>query len=111
MQRKIVTHAWWTQLIHPVIVSWCKRTYDQYGKAQSFCECVTWQSVNSWPTIMNICEENRQVIDSAVQKKVSNLALKREAEDTLSLLKPVTIALNQAQKDNCTRKSVKYGKS
>lgn len=58
--------------------------------------------LKSWPTLLKICEENRNVIDKNIQKLVSNLNLKRNAEDMLEQLKPIAIALDNIQSNNCS---------
>ena len=43
---------------------------------------------------MKICEEHRHKIDSIEYNKVVNVGLKRNAEDFLKWLEPISIALN-----------------
>mgnify|MGYP000117808826 CR=1 FL=1 len=58
--------------------------------------------ISNWAHILKTCEENREVIDKVVQQQVSNLSLKRNVEDLISLLKPISSALDKVQRNNCT---------
>ena len=49
--------------------------------------------------MMKICETHRHVIDSVVHQKVTNVSLKRSAEDLLSRLEPIAEALDSVQGD------------
>ena len=55
--------------------------------------------VSNWSIMMKICETHRQVIDSVVHQKVTNVSLKRSAEDLLSRLEPIAEALDSVQGD------------
>lgn len=54
-----------------------------------------------WPIMMTVCEENRTEIDSNVSNIVHNLGVKRSAEELLQRLKPIAVALDAVQRDNC----------
>lgn len=58
--------------------------------------------INNWPILMKICEVNREAIDTEVRNKVSNLGLKRSAEELLDRLQPIAKALDEVQSDKCT---------
>ncbi len=58
--------------------------------------------INNWPILMKICEVNREAIDTEVRNKVSNLGLKRSAEELLDWLQPITKTLDEVQSDKCT---------
>ena len=58
--------------------------------------------INNWPILMKICEVNREAIDTEVRNKVSNLDLKRSAEELLDRLQPIAKALDEVQSDKCT---------
>lgn len=58
--------------------------------------------LDSWPLLIAICEANKDQMDKHIQSLVSNLALKRNAEDYLSQLKPISVALDRSQKENCS---------
>ena len=58
--------------------------------------------IKAWSTLIKICEENRDAIDKTVQQKVSNISLKRNVEDLLQLLTPISVTLDKVQKNDCT---------
>lgn len=61
--------------------------------------------IKNWPILMTICEENRDSadkIESSIASIVSNLGIKRSAEELLQRLKPIAVALDKVQRDNCT---------
>ncbi|KAG5894136.1 hypothetical protein JTB14_024924 [Gonioctena quinquepunctata] len=58
--------------------------------------------LKNWHTLVKICEEHRNNIDNDINKLVSNIAIKRNAEDLMALLKPISYALDLIQKENCT---------
>lgn len=55
--------------------------------------------ISNWSIMMKICETHRQVLDSVVHQKVTNVGLKRSAEDLLSRLEPIAEALDRVQRD------------
>lgn len=57
--------------------------------------------LDNWSIILKVCEENRDSIDTNVASKVQNIGIKRQAEDYLRLLKPISIALDIVQSDSC----------
>ncbi len=67
----------------------------------TMCNCLKIY-IKNWPTLMKICEVNREQIDVKVREKVSNLTLKRSAEDLLARLEPKPVALEKVQNDKCT---------
>lgn len=58
--------------------------------------------IKNWPILMQIVDENRDAIDESIRSKVMNLSIKRNVEDLLLRLKPISIALDQIQKDSCS---------
>lgn len=58
--------------------------------------------LKQWATLMKVCEENREAIDKLVSTKVSNISIKRNAEDLVKRLKPIALTLDAIQKDNCS---------
>ncbi|CAG9825826.1 unnamed protein product [Phaedon cochleariae] len=58
--------------------------------------------LKNWHTLVKICEEQRNNIDNEINKLVSNIAIKRNAEDLMARLKPISCALDLMQKENCT---------
>jgi len=52
--------------------------------------------------VNDICETHRQVIDAVGHPKVTNVALKRSAEDLLARLEPIAEALDSVQRDGST---------
>ncbi len=67
----------------------------------TMCNCLK-MYVKNWPTLMKICEADREKIDVKVREKVANLSLKRSAEDLLGRLEPIAVALDKVQSDKCT---------
>lgn len=53
-------------------------------------------------TILKVCEDNRETINSDIAEKVIDFQLKRSIEDYLQRLKPIVFAGDRAQRDNCT---------
>lgn len=58
--------------------------------------------LKAWPVLVKICEENKTIIDNQIQSLVSNISLKRNAEHYLQQLKPISVALDRVQKQNCS---------
>jgi transcription termination factor NusB len=77
------------------------------GKALVMPQDVRWNTladclevyVSEWQKLLKICEENRNEIDTIVSEKVSNIQIKRLAEDFLAILKPISIALDRVKKN------------
>lgn len=78
------------KLVVPIEVRW-----------NTMCDCLE-SYIKAWPTMLRICEENRQTIDKDIQSKVGNVGIKRNAEDLLLILKPISIALDTVQSNTCT---------
>ncbi|KAG5876838.1 hypothetical protein JTB14_014167 [Gonioctena quinquepunctata] len=57
--------------------------------------------LKNWHTLVKICEEHRNNIDDT-NKLVSHIGIKRNAEDLMARLKPISCALDLIQKENCT---------
>lgn len=80
------------------------------GKALVLPQEVRWNTladcieiyVSEWDKLLKICDENKKEIDSVVFQKVSNIGLKRSAEDFLNILKPISVALDSVQKTNAS---------
>lgn len=53
--------------------------------------------VSEWSKLLEICEEHEGDIDPVIFKKVSNIQIKRMAEDFLKLLKPISVTLDRMQ--------------
>lgn len=58
--------------------------------------------IKGWPVILRICEDNREKIDSNVQGKVTNFMLKRNVEDMITILKPISVTLDKMQSNKCS---------
>jgi uncharacterized protein YuzB (UPF0349 family) len=67
----------------------------------TLCDCLE-AYIKNWSLIMKVCEEHRDAIEGDIQNKVRNMGIKRNAEDLLKRLKPIAIALDSIQRDNCT---------
>jgi len=59
-------------------------------------------NIKHWPILMTICEQNRNKTDSSVANIVTNLGVKRSAEELLQRRKPIAVALDKVQRDSCT---------
>ena len=58
--------------------------------------------VTQWDILLKICEENKNQIDTTIYQKVSNIGLKHTAQEYLSILKPISVALDILQRKNAT---------
>lgn len=58
--------------------------------------------IKYWPILLTICEQNRDKIDNNIANIVTNLGIKRSAEELLQRLKPIAVALDHIQQDKCT---------
>ena len=67
----------------------------------SLCDCFE-TYIDEWPNLLKICEENRTFIDPNIGKIVADINLKRLVEGQLSILKPIAIAVDEIQKNNCS---------
>lgn len=71
---------------------------------------VRWNSIldslesytKAWSVILKICDEHQDAIDKTIQNIVSNIGLKRNVDDMINQLKPISCALDKIQKNNCT---------
>ncbi|XP_023235337.1 uncharacterized protein LOC111634730 isoform X3 [Centruroides sculpturatus] len=52
--------------------------------------------------LLEVCDENRLVIHKDIVVKVQNLEIKRGAEDLLTCLKIIAVALDKMQRNDCT---------
>lgn len=57
--------------------------------------------ISQWPKLMSVCEQNRDEIDKDISNIVTNIGLKRSAEELLKRLKPIAVALDSVQRDSC----------
>ena len=79
------------------------------GKELSLPIDVRWNSVadclqayiDNWAILVKVVESHRAAIDSAICDDVLDISLKRRAEDYLSRMKPIAIALDKLQSDKC----------
>ncbi|CAH2273706.1 Hairy enhancer-of-split related with YRPW motif 2 [Pelobates cultripes] len=77
-----------------------KLTLSQDVRWNSVVGCFE-QYIKNWPILMTVCEQNRDKIDDTVTAKILNIGLKRNVEHMLSILKPISEALNKIQKNSC----------
>ena len=78
------------------------------GKALVISHEVRWNTITdslesyiaNWPILVKVCEENRDQIHLDIANKVKNYSIKRNAEEFLVRLKPISIALDRIQRDN-----------
>lgn len=75
------------------------------GKTLVLPSDVRWNSVpdclemyvSQWNILLKVCEENKEKIDNTIYQKVSNIGIKRSAEEYFNILKPISIALDTLQ--------------
>ncbi|KAJ8874060.1 hypothetical protein PR048_024900 [Dryococelus australis] len=58
--------------------------------------------VKNWTILVKIYGEHKTKFDATVRQKVTNIGVKRSAEDMLSIWKPIAVALNRVQQNSCT---------
>ncbi|XP_067144541.1 uncharacterized protein [Centruroides vittatus] len=83
---------------------------DAGGKGLILPQDVHWNSladclesyIQNWPILMKVCDENRLVIHKDIVAKVQNLEIKHDAEDLLTRLKIIAVALDKMQRNDCT---------
>lgn len=71
---------------------------------------VRWNSVvdcfesylKGWSSLIQICEEKKDRIDKQIQNIVVNISIKRNVEDIVTQLKPISIALDKMQASKCS---------
>lgn len=71
------------------------------GKKLTLPIDVRWNSVadclqsylDNWSTLLKVCEEHRDAIDANIAAKVSNIAMKRNAEDYLERMEPIAFLI------------------
>lgn len=62
--------------------------------------------IESWPKLLKISEDYKKEIDAVVREKISNIYLKRSAEDYLAMLKPISVAIDRLQRTDATLSDV-----
>ena len=91
---------------HHLPASWYKLAG---GKKLMLPQDVRWNTLSdclesflrNWPILVQVCEEHRDRIDKDIARQVTNLSLKRNVEDYLQLLKPISVALDKVQSNTC----------
>ena len=83
--------------------------YRAYGgKALVLPHEVRWNTVSdclesyiaNWPILVKVCEEYRDEINLNIANKVKNYSIKRNAEEFLVRLMPISVTLDRIQRDN-----------
>ena len=77
-----------------------KLVMPQDVRWNSLADCID-SYITNWPILLSVCEQHHSEINSAIKSKVENISLKRNAEDYLNILKPVSKALDLVQRDSC----------
>nr|XP_048724070.1 uncharacterized protein LOC125644334 [Caretta caretta] len=77
-----------------------KLTLPQDAQWNSVVDCFE-HYIKNLPNLMTVCEQNCEKIDVNVTDKVLNIGLKRNVEHMLSILKPISVALNKMQENSC----------
>jgi hypothetical protein len=52
--------------------------------------------------LLDVCEQHQDSIDATIARKVRDISIKRNCEDYLLRLQPLTVALDRLQAANCT---------
>ena len=89
--------------------SYVLTTRQNGGKSPPLPDDTRWNSVNdclqayidNWPILVNVVESHCEEIDPDIREKVLDINLKRQAVDYLSKMKPLAVALDRLQADNC----------
>ena len=86
--------------------SWQRFWHYQLRRCRSCSQTETQSS--EWPHVQHLLgtplyesEDGRAQVDKAVHQKVTNLGMKRSAEDLYNRLAPIAEALNKVQSDKC----------
>ncbi|XP_050805718.1 uncharacterized protein LOC127049204 [Gopherus flavomarginatus] len=77
-----------------------KLTLPQDVQWNSLVDCFE-HRIKKRPNLMTVCEQTREKIDSTVTVKVHNIGFKRNVEQVLRTLKPISVALNKMQGNSC----------
>lgn len=77
-------------LVLPLAIRW-----------NTMCDCLEGY-VKFWPQLVQVCEEFNEKIDHNIQDLVTSVIIKRNAEDLLKILKPIAVALTQAERNKAT---------
>ena len=56
--------------------------------------------ISNWHILVQVCEEYRDEINPNIGNKVKNYSIKRNAEDLLIRLKPISVALDRIHREN-----------
>lgn len=57
--------------------------------------------LKQWPKLVTVCEQHRDKIDKDITNIVTNIGVKRSAEELMQRLKPIAVALDYIQRDSC----------
>ena len=57
--------------------------------------------IKNWCLFLSICENYRDKVNQDIKAKVIIYAIKRNVKDFLARLKPISVALDKMQEDNC----------
>lgn len=57
--------------------------------------------VRNWPILMQIADENKEEISIDIRNLIQNVNIKRNAEDLVARLEPISKALDKIQSDKC----------
>lgn len=79
------------------------------GKMLSLPQEVRWNTLadclqsymSNWSVLLKVCEEHRNEVDGTIADNVRNLGIKRNAEDYLTRMKPIAVALDKVQRNTC----------
>lgn len=83
----------------------------KFRKAGGSAQDVRWNTLSdclesylkNWPLLLDVCSNNRISIDKDIIKLVNDTDLKTKAQDHLKKLKYIAVALDNVQRNTCTR--------
>ena len=55
--------------------------------------------LKNWSILFSICEDNEDIIDANIKNNVQSIALKRNCENLLKLIKPISVNFDKLQND------------
>lgn len=93
-----------------MLCSLCARYKATGGRKLPLPLEVRWNSLsdslscylNNWSKLLTVCEDHRNEIDKDIARLIQDMAVKRNCEDYLKILKPISVALDRTQAAACS---------
>jgi hypothetical protein len=67
----------------------------------SLCDSLS-AYLKNWSKLLTVCEEHRDDIDPEIARLIKDMAIKRNCEDHVRILKPIAVALDCMQASDCS---------